>query len=309
MKKKIENINNQFKKGNRLILIVASDFIQDLKMQINTYFILCFLSFTIGCKIDKSKQQQKITQADTLKVGSQKEIKSEVNDIDSFIKESIVISCGSGCALSYSPEKITRRGNDLVVEFKVLMYEDELIKDTYEQTFIFSYDNLNGLEKIAKDGEVEDFFESQMPNTRKSFKSFGENLIKSDKVKISKNDFLNPNSNFPIIDKKIAIDSTDTTSVYKLADNVYLSWFDEDSERWYVSTYSNNELIDQRLMGKSETIETATGTTDYYIDFTIDKGLNIVLEYSKGKGFASRKIFKTEKYFINKQNLKVESNN
>lgn len=55
-------------------------------MQINKHFILCFLVITIGCKTDKNKQHQQISRKDTLKVSSQKEIKSDVNVIDNFTK-------------------------------------------------------------------------------------------------------------------------------------------------------------------------------------------------------------------------------
>ena len=152
----------------------------------------------------------------------------------------------------------------------------------------------------------------------KGYYCFDENTIPS-KVKkkitqlftkpINKNDFLNPNTKFPIIDKKISIDSTDATSVYKLADNVYLTWFEGDAERWYITTFRNDKLFDERLIGKNETIETENGTTDNYIDFIIDKNLNIEIEYSTGKGFAKRRIFKTEKYFVNTESLKIESRN
>ena len=173
-------------------------------MQINKYILIFFLLFTISCKTDKNKQEQKISQADTLKVINQKDIKPEINDIENFTKESIVVTCGSGCALSYSLEKISRLGNELVVDFKVLMYEDEVITDSYDETYIFSYNNSKELEKIVKDGESGDFLATQMPNTREAFRSFGENLINSEKVKIFENDFAFENIKLPY-DKKIDI--------------------------------------------------------------------------------------------------------
>ncbi|WP_353151442.1 hypothetical protein [Chryseobacterium sp.] len=119
---------------------------------------------------------------------------------------------------------------------------------------------------------------------------------------VSKDDLLNPNNEFPIIDKKIFVDDSEASSVYKLANNTFLLWFDGDNERWYVVTFVNNQLFNKLLIGKSETIESENGKIiDNYIDFNIDKNLKIKLKYSTGK-----KIKKIESYQINDQTGIIE---
>ncbi|ROI03570.1 MULTISPECIES: hypothetical protein [unclassified Chryseobacterium] len=119
---------------------------------------------------------------------------------------------------------------------------------------------------------------------------------------ISKDDLLNPDIQFPIIDKKIIIEGSEASSVYKLANNTFLLWFDGDNERWYVVTFVNNQLFNKLLIGKSETIESENGKIiDNYIDFNIDKNLKIKLKYSTGK-----KIKKIESYQINDQTGIIE---
>ncbi|WP_313500503.1 hypothetical protein [Kaistella carnis] len=71
----------------------------------------------------------------------------------------------------------------------------------------------------------------------------------------------------------------------------------------------NKKIVDKLLIGKSETLETEYGTSGNYINFSINRSLNIILEYSTGKGSESRKIYKKEKYFVNKEKHKIESRN
>ena len=126
-------------------------------------------------------------------------------------------------------------------------------------------------------------------------------------VSISKNDFLNSNIELPIINKKIFIDDSEASTVYKLTNDIFLLWFDGDNEKWYIVTFVNDKLFDKLLIGKSETVELENGKTiDNYIDFNIDKDFKIKLEYSSGENFNVRKIKKTENYFINFKNKKIE---
>lgn len=134
--------------------------------------------------------------------------------------------------------------------------------------------------------------ETTQPNSTKLSKS------------ISKNDLLD--SKIPVVGKRIVIDDNEASTVYKIADNIFIAWFDGDNERWYLVTYQGDKLFSYLLIGKSETVETKDGTTDNYIDFKIDKDLKITLEYSSGKNFNSKEIEKTEKYRINLDNNKIE---
>ncbi|SHE68858.1 hypothetical protein SAMN04488522_101922 [Pedobacter caeni] len=89
----------------------------------------------------------------------------------------MVISCGSGCAMSYSPENISSNDATIKVKFRVEMFIDESVSDTYDETYIFSYDASNNLEKVQQEGKSENVLENLMPAAQDSFRKFGENLI------------------------------------------------------------------------------------------------------------------------------------
>ena len=107
----------------------------------------------------------------------------------------------------------------------------------------------------------------------------------------------------------IKIDENMPASILEINKNTFIIWFDGDVERWYLVMVDNKKIVDKLLIGKSETLETEYGTSGNYINFSINRSLNIILEYSTGKGSASRKIYKKEKYFVNKEKHKIESGN
>lgn len=106
--------------------------------------------------------------------------------------------------------------------------------------------------------------------------------------------------------KNIQIDGSTPTSVAELNDNVLILFFEGDTERWYLVTIKDSKIAHKLLIGKSETVETENGTTDHYIDFTIDKNFKINLEYSAGKDSHSAKTQKTESFQINFKNNRIE---
>jgi hypothetical protein len=136
------------------------------------------------------------------------------------------------------------------------------------------------------------------------FKKDGKNRIDTNNIKnvslpISSTKISNPDFSIPTIDKKIVIDGSQATSVYKLKNDIFLLWFEGGTEKWYVVTLIRDKIEQQLLVGKSETVELGNGQTeDDYIDFFIDENLNIRLEYSKGKGYSSRKTYKKDFFFV-----------
>ncbi|MBF8458396.1 hypothetical protein IV494_14525 [Kaistella sp. G5-32] len=94
----------------------------------------------------------------------------------------------------------------------------------------------------------------------------------------------------------INIDGETPTSLLEINKNVFIIWFEGDTERWYLVTFKNNKLFDNLFIGKSETVETENGTTVNYINFNIDKNFLITLNYSSGRNVDSSIIQQTEKY-------------
>lgn len=143
-------------------------------MQINRSFIIILLCLIIGCKKDNLQVSKIADVKDTVSV--QKQETATATTVNK-LTESIVISCGSGCAMSYSPTNITDLNGDIKVKFKVKMYEDEVLTDTYDETYIFSYTSIGKVDNIKKEGEKGNFLETQMPDAQRSFIEFGEKLI------------------------------------------------------------------------------------------------------------------------------------
>lgn len=163
-------------------------------MKINKILISSILFLVIGCKKETSKIVNHNIQIDSLEHDLKHDAKKN-NEIDRFIKESIVISCGSGCAISYSPENIKQFNNTIKVTFNVKMYENEDVTDTYDETYIFSYNNSNKLDKIEKEKENGDFLKTLMPDAQQSFIKFGENLISNQGSNLLKENNNLPNEN------------------------------------------------------------------------------------------------------------------
>ncbi|MBF8457984.1 hypothetical protein IV494_12430 [Kaistella sp. G5-32] len=241
--------------------------------------------------------------------------KKQPANLENFPYRSFVISCGSGCAMTYSAIDIKRNSGNISVIFSVDNYIDEVLTDTFEDEFIFTYDDSNSLKKITQKGDKEDFLKTQSASSQKSFEKFATDLIQfienktidTNAVATRNNPILLPLtgstieiSDHPMTEKFefIKIEGDIPSSVIEINKNLLLTWFDGDTERWYLVTIENKKVIDQLLVGKSETVETEKETFDNYIEFTIDKNLIVELKYSYGKGFDSRKIQKTEKYKI-----------
>lgn len=112
---------------------------------------------------------------------------------------------------------------------------------------------------------------------------------------------LNPSTS--IKTESFKINGSSPTSIIKIKEDIFVLYFDGDTERYYLATISNGRVKDYLLVGKNETIETVNGGTyDSYIGFIIDSSLNIHLEYSKGKNYQTRKKEKEESFLITKDN-------
>lgn len=94
---------------------------------------------------------------------------------------SFVLSCGSGCAMTYTAEKIERNLPRITVLFKVEMYLDGQLSDTYFETYVFSYDPSGRIRNIRLRGKNDDVLKTGLPNTQRSFRDFADELTKKNK--------------------------------------------------------------------------------------------------------------------------------
>lgn len=209
-------------------------------MIINKYLVVSIFLFAVSCKKETSKTITNNINSDTSRA-TKKENADSFDKVNGFVKESFVISCGSGCAISYSPESIKQINNSMDVTFNVKMYEDEKITDTYDEAYIFSYNDFGKLDKIVKKGESEDFLGTLMPDAQQSFLDFGNNLMANKGIIFSKGKKQNNSS-----DEK-------EYSICKLPFN-----FDD----FYNICYDNSEKCSERY--PSYTLPKNKDILDYY---------------------------------------------
>ena len=140
------------------------------------------LFFIIGCKKNNTSEITNLDTQDSVK--SQSSIK--INDNSKELNNSFVISCGSGCAMTYNVKNVKDLGNIKEVRFEVETYIDELLSETNDETYLFYYNRSNQIEKIQHKGEKENILENLLPNTVESFKKFAGKLIDTTKININK---------------------------------------------------------------------------------------------------------------------------
>nr|WP_294926158.1 hypothetical protein [uncultured Flavobacterium sp.] len=149
-------------------------------MQIKKKYIICILLlFIVGCR--KSDPKRGTTDIkDISSVKKPEVILTTFNELKNYANESFVISCGSGCAMNYTPADVTKNSTTLKVKFNIKMYIDEVLSDTYYEIYIFYYDNTNRLDSIKLEGKSENILTTLMPDAQDSFKNFGKNIINND---------------------------------------------------------------------------------------------------------------------------------
>lgn len=129
-------------------------------MQTNKKVIISFLLFfLIGCKKSNTSEIININVKDSVKTQNS----TKVNDNSKELSDSFVISCGSGCAMTYNLKNVKDLGNIKEVRFEVETYIDEVLSETNDETYLFYYNRSNQIEKIQHKGEKENILENLLP--------------------------------------------------------------------------------------------------------------------------------------------------
>ncbi|OAH69307.1 hypothetical protein AXA65_14805 [Chryseobacterium sp. FP211-J200] len=116
---------------------------------------------------------------DSIKSITTKKTKSTISEkkISEIQNQSFVISCGSGCAMTYKVKEINQINQvSIEVTFEVDMYIDEQITETFDETYVFSYGNINTIRNKKSDEYIEKIFTE---SAQQSFTDFGAKLIRS----------------------------------------------------------------------------------------------------------------------------------
>lgn len=92
--------------------------------------------------------------------------------------KSFAVSCGGGCAMTYTATAIKQSGSSFKVRFKVEMYVNQDLTDTYTENYSFIYDAANHVDQVL-DVKHKNALETLPVGARKSFIDFGKDLIKT----------------------------------------------------------------------------------------------------------------------------------
>lgn len=104
--------------------------------------------------------------------------KSSERDFSKLKKQSFVLSCGTGCAMTHNVKDIKQiNPSTIKVTFEIEMYVNEELTETFDDSFLFYYDNSNKLKKVIREGESENILETFLGGTSESFKEFGTKLM------------------------------------------------------------------------------------------------------------------------------------
>ena len=145
-------------------------------MQFKPIFILFLFSACFACE-EKAPVQKSPKPSESIIVEKAEPPKAAANYLENIPSRSFVLSCGSGCAMTYIAKEIEKEESAFRVKFDVQMYVDEVESDSFEETFEFHFKDKQ-LDKIVKEGEKGDFLQTQMPESQRSFIEFGQQLEK-----------------------------------------------------------------------------------------------------------------------------------
>lgn len=149
-------------------------------MKINKSLIMIStLLFITACKKNTENKTQNI-----VKYQKSQSLSNSKNE-EASVSKSFVISCGSGCAMTYIAQNILQDQSTLKVKFKVEMYTNEELSDTYYETYIFYYNN-GKIEKINIEGKKENILENLLPDAQDSFRVFAADIIHNKDFNLSK---------------------------------------------------------------------------------------------------------------------------
>ncbi|MFN0254153.1 hypothetical protein [Pedobacter ureilyticus] len=99
-------------------------------------------------------------------------------DFSKMKNQSLVISCGSGCAMTYNVKAIKEINSaSIKVTFEVDLYENQKLTENYPETYIFHYGNINTIERVNDTGKNENIADTFMPAALETFREFGKKLI------------------------------------------------------------------------------------------------------------------------------------
>ena len=91
--------------------------------------------------------------------------------------QNFVISCGTGCAMTHNVKEIKKTDQvSIEVTFEVETYIDGEQTETFDETYIFVYGNINTIRNKSSNEHIEN---THPESAQKSFKDFAAKLFQS----------------------------------------------------------------------------------------------------------------------------------
>jgi hypothetical protein len=141
----------------------------------NKIILTCFIILFAGCKKNNVSATKKIETIDSVQ---EKNLVNKDEDIENNNNKSFVISCGSGCAMTYNVKAIEDLEKFKKVKFEVETYIDDVLSETNEEIYLFIFNKDNQVEKILQEGQKDNILEHLEPDAIESFKNFANSLVK-----------------------------------------------------------------------------------------------------------------------------------
>jgi hypothetical protein len=124
------------------------------------------------------------TQADTFKytsdnislIHSDKKENDKTSNSTVENNKSFVISCGSGCAMTYTENTVVTNNSSHEVKFKVEMHVNEVLSEEYYETYIFKCGSSTNVEQIKLKGDDNYKIEDQHPEIQEHITSYANQL-------------------------------------------------------------------------------------------------------------------------------------
>lgn len=142
-------------------------------------------NFSVNDQLEIKWKIYRIKSAENIDLANYREILVSVKNISKSVsvkdftkakKQSFVISCGGGCAMTYNVKNIEQINEvSIKVKFQVQMYIDENPTETYEETYIFNYGNINTIINAKTNENIRDNFSE---NGIQYFEEFGAKLMR-----------------------------------------------------------------------------------------------------------------------------------
>lgn len=144
------------------------------------YLLIVAAVVIISCNERKKSEQKPVVDTiENRQRAKEKEAANSKKDFSRIKKQSFVISCGSGCAMTYNVKDINQlNATSIRVVFDVDTYIDEEQTENLVETYIFDYNSEHNIEKITREGENENVLDNLIGGAQQTFKEFAAELIK-----------------------------------------------------------------------------------------------------------------------------------